>query len=55
MLALNGEPAVRPLPDAVCIGASKCGTTSLRYYLHAHPEMEKIETFAGRQFQGWLT
>jgi len=29
----------RPLPDAVCIGASKCGTTSLHYYLHAHPEI----------------
>lgn len=28
-----------PLPDAVCIGASKCGTTSLHYYLHAHPEI----------------
>lgn len=27
------------LPDAVCIGASKCGTTSLHYYLHAHPEI----------------
>jgi len=29
----------RPLPDAVCIGASKCGTTSLHYYMHAHPEI----------------
>jgi hypothetical protein len=29
----------RPLPDAVCIGASKCGTTSLHYYLHAHPDI----------------
>jgi len=29
----------RHLPDAVCIGASKCGTTSLHYYLHAHPEI----------------
>lgn len=28
-----------PLPNAVCIGASKCGTTSLHYYLHAHPEL----------------
>lgn len=29
----------QPRPDAVCIGASKCGTTSLHYYLHAHPEI----------------
>lgn len=28
-----------PLPNAVCIGASKCGTTSLHYYLHTHPEL----------------
>ena len=28
-----------PLPNAVCIGASKCCTTSLHYYLHAHPEL----------------
>jgi hypothetical protein len=28
-----------PLPNAVCIGASKCGTTSLHYYLHAHPQL----------------
>lgn len=27
------------LPDAVCIGSSKCGTTSLHYYLHSHPEI----------------
>jgi hypothetical protein len=31
--------SARPLPDALCIGASKCGTTSLHYYLHAHPEI----------------
>jgi len=41
--ALFGHSALsmklRPLPDAVCIGASKCGTTSLHYYLYAHPEI----------------
>jgi hypothetical protein len=27
------------LPDAICIGASKCGTTSLHYYLKVHPSV----------------
>ena len=27
------------LPDVIGIGAEKCGTTSLHYYLRAHPEI----------------
>ena len=27
------------LPNLVVIGAMKCGTTSLGYYLRAHPEI----------------
>ena len=31
--------ANRRLPDVIGIGAEKCGTTSLHYYLKAHPEI----------------
>jgi Sulfotransferase family len=27
------------LPEGICIGASKCATTSLHYYLKAHPQV----------------
>ena len=33
------DPPASRLPDAVGIGAEKCGTTSLHYYLSAHPEI----------------
>ncbi len=32
---------VRPLPDFLIIGASKCGTTSLHNYLNQHPKVEQ--------------
>jgi len=33
------DPDSPRLPDVVGIGAEKCGTTSLHYYLRAHPEI----------------
>ena len=33
------DPPATRLPDAIGIGAEKCGTTSLHYYLSAHPEI----------------
>jgi hypothetical protein len=30
---------LRPLPDFLVIGAQRCGTTSLYYYLRAHPQV----------------
>jgi hypothetical protein len=35
---LLGRPASR-LPDVIGLGAEKCGSTSLFYYLRAHPEI----------------
>jgi Sulfotransferase family len=33
-------PAAGPLPNLIVIGAQKCGTSALHYYLHLHPEIQ---------------
>ncbi len=36
---MPATPSLPRLPDAICIGASKCATTSLHYYIKAHPQI----------------
>lgn len=38
-LIRRGAPYVLPLPDFLCIGATKAGTTWLYYNLEAHPDV----------------
>jgi Sulfotransferase domain len=37
--ARRGSSRLRPLPDFLIIGGQRCGTTSLYYYLRAHPQV----------------
>src|ERR687894_2292944 len=35
----SGDPARHALPNLIVIGAQKCGTSVLHYYLSLHPEV----------------
>ena len=37
---MSSEAPTRVLPTLITIGAQKCGTSALHYYLGFHPEIE---------------
>lgn len=47
-----------PKPDFLIIGAQKCGTTSLFYYLSQHPDLclpaiKELQFFTFEYSKGW--
>ena len=46
----NGEIQIRRFPDIICIGAKKCGTGALQYFLNFHPNFKKTPHFAEVHF-----
>jgi hypothetical protein len=42
--AVDGDRAAGALPNLVVIGAQKCGTSTLHYYLGLHPEIAMSDT-----------
>ncbi|MDZ7795677.1 MAG: sulfotransferase domain-containing protein [Candidatus Marinimicrobia bacterium] len=48
------SPLKRRNPDFIVIGAQKCGTSSLHYYLSRHPQLQRSLPKAIHYFDKWI-
>jgi hypothetical protein len=58
--ALDGRQKPTMLPNLIIIGAGKCGTTALHYYLQEHPQIymstrKELRFFSGENWERGLT